>query len=597
MQRKLKNAKAEENANAESKPESKPEAKPHANAVAKQKAKRTRSNKGSAFAIVAVCALLIIIAIVTGFRMSVFLGSSQEMKNSVDAGALNVAKSVFELKTKPKASSSGYGYSDVTDSQQTISLANINRVWGKSFLVNANAEAMSQQGYGSAGNSPTDAFQNASTVNNDLYDLLTKKGNLAVYFNKLVSSKPAKLLGHGGSVSSGATDEWDSAALYRGEESNIELNDPQTIPTGINANLHTKNNQTYLQGYNPSEANGKHFCFVTFHANEASHLVSNSTFDQWKNVAVPNSTAMTLPNTFKESGQIAGQLQLAAAASAVANPMRSYELTIPHSFVAITLNSIATIRLDDGHGHVTTYPQMTYYSDTGTVQPFKSVDLEKKRYTFPYTSSKWLATSGLLSGYVSLGNELQPDNLWQAINALPGDHSAAITAILQRVKEFKPGYTQAELQNLLKGQHLINNGEDTVTYYIFPKYSTPDNTNAQVSVGTAGQLPSWLNKSASPEGSSKTIVKETTQRDKPNTAWSTINEGHYEIPMTPKPDWPSYSADVHRTAVSGTLSWQPGTGWNQCLGVLSIKRKTDVIFTGWPSRSSDYMDEIFGPVQ
>jgi len=558
-----------------------------------------RKNTGSAFAIVAVCALLIIIAIVTGFRMSVFLGSSQEMKNSVDAGALNVATRVFEIKTNPTASSSkhGLGYDDVTDSQRTISLANINRVWGKSFLVNANAESMSQQGYGSGGNSPEEAFQNAKSVNDELYNKLTNKSALSVYFNQLVSSKPAKLLGHGGTVTSANTSDWDSAALYRGEESNIEVNDPQTIPGGIAANLHSKLNRTFLQGYNPSEANGKHFCFVTFHSNEASHLVSNSTFDQWKNVAVQNSTVMALPNAFRESGQISDQIQLAASASAVANPMRSYELAIPHSFVAIKLTSIATIRLDDGHGHTTTYPQTPYYSDTGTLQPFKSVDLEKKRYTYPYSSSKWLGTSGLLNGYVSLGNELQPDNLWQAINALPGDHSAAISAILQRVKEFKPGYTQAELQNLLKSQRLVNNGEETVTYYVYPKYSTPDNTSAQVSVGTAGQLPGWLNTSASPEGSSKTIVKEQTQRDKPNTAWSTIIDGHYEIPMTPKPDWPSYSADVHRTALSGTLSWQPGTGWNQCLGVLSINRKTDVIFTGWPSRSTDYMDEIFGPVQ
>lgn len=558
-----------------------------------------RRNNGSAFAIVAVCALLIIIAIVTGFRMSVFLGGSQEMKNSIDAGALNVAKRVFELKTNPTGSSSkqGLGYDDVADSQRTISLANINRVWGKSFLVNANAEAMSQQGYGTGGNSPKEAFQNAKTINDELYKILTNTTALSVYFNKLVSGKPAKLLGRGGNVSSGDTAEWDSAALYRGEESNIEVNDPQTIPSGITANLHTKQNQTYMQGYNPSEANGNYFCFVTFHSNEASHLVSNNTFDQWKNVTVPNSTVQTLPNAFKESGHLTDQVQLAASASAVANPMRSYELTIPHSFVAISLTSIATIRLDDGHGHVTNYPPKPYYSDTGTLQPFKSVDLENKRYTYPYTSSKWLGTSGLLNGYVSLGNELQPDNLWQAINALPGDHAAAISVILQRVKEFKPGYTQGELQNLLKSQRLLNNGEDTVTYYIYPKYSTPDNTNAQVAVGTRGQLPSWLNTNATPEGSSKTIVKEQTQRDKPNTAWSTINEGHYEIPMTPKPDWPSYSADVHRTALSGFLTWQPGTGWNQCLGLLRIKRRTDVIFTGWPSRATDYMDEIFGPVE
>ena len=561
--------------------------------------KLMRNARGTTFAIVAVCALLIIFAILAGFRMSVYLGSSQEMKNSIDAGALNVAKRVFEIKTSATASNSkqGTGYDDVGDSEHSISLANINRVWGKAFLVNANAESMSEQGYGSSGGSPSEASNSAIQLNNQLYGMLTNTTALSVYFNKLVSGKPAKLLGKNGSVTAGDTDDWDSAALYRGEESNIKVSDPQTIPPGVTANLHTKLNQTFMQGYNPSQANGNYFDFVTFHNNEASHLVSNTTFDQWKNIAVSNSPAMTLPNSFKESGKITDQISLGAVASAVANPMRSYELTIPYSFVAISLTSIATVRLDDGHGHVQKSAPMPYFYDTGTIQPIKSVDLEKKEYKYPESLSKWLDLTGLLNGYVSLGNELKPDNLWQAINALPGDHSAATNVILQRVKEFKPGISLGELRLLLQSQKLVNNGSDTVTYYIYPKYTTPDNTDAQVAVGTKGQLPGWLNTSAVPEGQSKEIVKETTQKDQPNTAWTSIIDGHYEVPNKPKPSWPSYSSDAHRTAVSGTLSWQPGTGWRQCLGVLSINRKTDVIFTGWPSKSSGFMDQLFGSVQ
>ncbi len=563
------------------------------------KTKLIRNARGTTLAIVAICALLIIFAILAGFRMSVYLGSSQEMKNSIDAGALNVAKRVFEIKTSATGTNSkqGSGYDDVGDSQHAIGLANINRVWGKAFLVNANAQSMIQQGYGSSGGSPSEALTSAQMLNDQLYGMLTNKSTLSVYFNRLVSGKPAKLLGKNGAVTAGDTDDWDSAALYRGEESNIKVSDLQTIPPGVSANLHTKLNQSFMQGYNPSQANGNYFGFVTFHNNEASHLVANSTFDQWKNVAVDRSPAMTLPNTFKESGQISDQIALGAAASAVANPMHTYELTIPHSFVAITLTSIVTARLDDGNGHVHKAPPQPYFFDTGTIQPIKSVDLEKKGYKYPESLSKWLDVTGLLNGYVSLGNELKPDNLWQAINALPGDHSAATNAILQRVKEFKPGISLGELRLLLQSQKLVNNGSDTTTYYIFPKYSTPDNTDAQVATGTQGQLPSWLNTSASPEGQSKEIVKETTQKDQPNTAWTTIIDGHYEIPSKPKPSWPSYSSDAHRTAVSGTLTWQPGTGWRQCLGVLSIKRKTDVIFTGWPSKSSGYMDQLFGSVQ
>lgn len=553
-----------------------------------------RKISGSTLGIVAVCALIIIIAIVAGFRLSVWLASSQEMKNSVDAGALNVAKRVFEIKNDPGQNE---GFDDVADSQKAIGLSNINRVWGKAYLVNANAEALVRDGYGPVGPAPEIAFQRAKLVNDRLHGRITNNSVLSTYFNKIAGAKPAKLLGEQGAVSAGDTSLWETAAVYRGEESNLLVSDLLAIPPGLKANLHTKDKVTFMQGYNPTMANSKYFGFVTFHANEAPHLVSNSTFDQWKTAPVGNSPARVLPNAFKESGQIDGQVSLAATASAVANPMRTYLLAIPHSFVKITLSSKATIRLDDGFGHVNMYQETPYFHNTGTIQPFKSVDLEAQRYQYPQSGKSGLRVTGLLSGYVSLGNELKPDNLWQAINALPGDHAPAIDLVLQRVKQFKPGYSQSELKKLLESQKLVNDGTSKVTYLIFPTYGTPDNTDPQVKIGTIGQQPKWLSPEKGPDASkSKVIVREITQKDEPNKAWSTIIDGHFELPNKPRPEWPNYAADAHRTALSGTLSWQPGTGWEQCLGELSIDRKTDVIFTGWPTQSVDRMNDFFGPV-
>lgn len=562
------------------------------------KEKLIREKRGATLAIVAACALLIIVAIVAGFRLSVYLGSSQEMKNSVDAGALNVAKRVFEIKVHPYETSvkRELGYEDCLDSDQGIGLANINRVWAKAYLVNANAQAINDQGWGPAGNGAEEAWRKAKKINDDLYGLLADKASIYVYFNKLISGKPAKLLGKNGGVSAANTSEWATAALYRGEESNILVNDLDAIAAKVGVNILTKDNQNYMQGYNPSAVNGHTFGFVTFHSNEAPHLVANSTFDRWKKVAVPNMPAETLPNAFKETGQISEQPPLGATASAVANPMRTFEMTIPHSYVAINLTSIARIRMDDGHGHMDAYPDKPYYADTGTIQPFKSFNLETKQYNYPQTFNRWLAVTGLLNGYVSLGQELQPNNLWQAINALPGDHSDAINKIVQRVKEFKPGFSRNDLQKLLQAQPIINSGMATTTYFIYPHYTTPDNTDAKVKVGIIGQLPTWLTPSAAPEGQPKIILKETTQKDEPNKAWSNIVDGQFQIDK-PKPQWPNYSTDVHRTALSGVIAWQPGTGWGQCLGVLSINRQTEVIFSGWPPQSAPFMDQVYGQVQ
>ncbi|HEY9715508.1 MAG TPA: hypothetical protein V6C72_18685, partial [Chroococcales cyanobacterium] len=300
--------------------------------------KRRRAS-GATTALVVACTLLIILAIVAAFKLSVYLGSSQEMKNSVDAGALNVAKRIFQIKVSPPNTNGPYGYGDVADSQQMIGLSNINRVWGKAYLVNANAQAMAQQGYGSGGNGPAQAVQDAETINNALYGMVTNKAAIYTFFNQLVAGKPAKLLGTQGNVAANDTSDWATGCLYRGEESNLQVLDAMTIPPNVTPNLFSRFGQSYLQGYNPSVANNYHFCFVTFHANEAPHLVANSTFDQWQKATVSNTMVSPLPNAFKESGEVNGTPSFIATASAVANPMRTFTLAIPHSYVMITLTS------------------------------------------------------------------------------------------------------------------------------------------------------------------------------------------------------------------------------------------------------------------
>lgn len=506
---------------------------------------RSRSRRGASMGMVVASAFVLLVVGVAAFQMSIWIGGSRELRHSVDAAVLNVSKRACEDKVQCGV---GSGYNDVADSTGMVGLSNINRVWGKAYLINANAESMQKTGTGT-GTSAQDgqqAYLQAQTLNDNLYNILTSKASADTHFTQIAQNKPTKLLQGTNQVVTSKNSTWSYAWIYRGEESNISV-DTAAIPPGINPNYLVQNGTTYLQGYNSMKANGEQFCLTTFHANEPPHLVTETAFAQAK-AAVANAHN-PIPNAFQESGQVQNsQVPMTASACAAANPMRGFSLAIPHSYVTIQIKNVASWIVQGS-----LYTTLPYYPLEGTVWQVKNYKIKKPG-------------QGIENGYVSLGNEYSPANLNQAFNALPADHTIVYNTLLQRIKEFCPGYTKAQLVALLSGMP-YNNGD--TTWYIYPVYTQPDLSDPKVAITVAtGQLPGWLVPQA-PDGAQVSLMIEPPQNNQPNYCWSDIRKGPYKT-------------DQHSTVEGGTITWQPGTGFNQNLGTIGFQRNTTITFTGLP---------------
>ncbi|MBI2809562.1 MAG: hypothetical protein HYX67_01845 [Candidatus Melainabacteria bacterium] len=521
--------------------------------------KLIRAKRGSTLGLVAMCTLLIIIALGAAFQLMIYLGSSQELKNSVDAGSLNVAMRASEIRVPaPRVS----GYDDVADCNGRVGLSNINRVWGKAYLINANAQDMGNTGYsnGDVSASSKSAYDLATRLNDQLYNALTSGASADVHFNQIATNKPAKLLKTGGDISSSHEVDWATACVYPGEESNISF-DPASLPPGTVPNQIKMNDKTYLQGYNGMDADGRKFCFSTFHSNEAPHLITVGTFEKAKNGTI-NSATRPIPNAFKAAGQINGNLPLNASAAAVANPMLTYQLQLPRSFVEIVITNYCT-----GKVQAVNLKPIWYSPSTG------------KKRMWPTMIELKPPGEGKLTGYGILGQEYRDLTLWGAIHALPGDKTAVMAKLLQRVREMRHGYTDTQLKMLLQKipfpetaakfhGYIYCNDSCNVAANQLPELQYgmhwEDDNGGLYSEGMPAFIPDDAESLA--EGNSQDVGAEQAQASQFNVPYSTI--------IGP------YPTDVHTANEYGVVSWKPGTGFNMNLGVMTITRTTNLFFSG-----------------
>lgn len=507
----------------------------------RKRPRRIRENKAASLLLIALAALLLTALGVGLFQLAMLLGGSRQVRNTTDASVLHIARRISDIRvgTQP-------AYSDVADSNGQVGVSNINRVWGKAYLISANIDEMSkngQLGNGTAQGNGETAYQVAKNINDELFDSVACSNTHGQMFQELSVRRQASMINAGMGVDKSKLTSATTALVDRGDESNLIFN-PAQLPAGATANGVQKGNNTYMQGYTPFKANNKTFCFTAFHAGEMPHLIADTYFDQNRTDTNPIGDAPTaIPNAFRFAGEAGnGQLGITAMASAVANPMRHYSMAIPHSYITIFVVNQAVWYLDNKVVNSTTYKcEAGQQPQHGIVQ-------------------KEGANGKKIDGFAQLGLEYSKGNtILQIINALPGDHTPAMGKMLQRIQEIDPNFTMNRLQTLLQQAY----DPAATRYYIFPVYSAPDNSDPQIKVmSDLGSLPGWLAKNG-PEGSPKLLMSENTQFDTPNYCWQE-------------------PAGKHHTEVSGSINWQPGTGFTQSLGELSINRRTDVYTSSTP---------------
>lgn len=487
---------------------------------------------------IAGAAFLLAGLIYLGFQYALLTGGSREVRNGVDAAVLNLSKRICDVKVKPSS------YVDCADSSGLVGVSNINRVWGKAYLISANVDEMTMENVstGEAVRAASSAYDDAQAVNDELRATITNKQTLDTLFKHLGNKRGAPLIGAQG-LTTNAETLYPNALVDRGAESNLSFN-PAGLPRGANPPKLCFGEKNYLPGYQTFSANNRKFCFTPFRIGETPHLIADSNFSQNRSDSHPlGDFATPIPNAFQGTGTAFGSgTALAAAASAVVNPMQQYQMTIPHAFIRITFSAISKWTIDDKEVR----PPIPYNANSGKVTGIKDYRLKN--------------TNRLLTGWANLGTELKKPTLMAVLTAVPGDKEAALQRLVQRGQEIDPSFSMGQLQNLLNKQKT----DPTVkSYYLFPRYSSPDRTDPTLDMGSAaGGLPDWLATQATAEGADKEVVKETDpHRDYENTFVYIINGS---------PDCPKW------LEITGTWVWRPGTGASQCLGTLYVNRLTTV---------------------
>jgi hypothetical protein len=512
-----------------------------------------KRERGATLALVVICAFVLALIVVAYFQLSLFFGGSKEMRNTTDAGALNVGKQVFTLKTSPQGGNEQQ-FDDTRDTSGQFGLSNINRAWARALMANINVAAMSSEGTwtGNASAHADSLYNAAQSISNRVADKVKDENNLHQFFENISSKNTLRMIGKNSTTKALPGQDWRTSLVDRGIESNIIIKQEQ-IPEGFNfSDLETKqasDNKTYLAGYKPMSVNNHNFTFVPFKVGERPHLISKNTFDtntagsnpmpQWNNA---------VPNAFSVRGESQGQqgpLTHGAVSYVQTNPQRQYNLSVVHSFIRIKFED------NEGHWHLNGIPvsDITYGFHT------------EQKNTIPYDVG-----TGTLTGYASLGNEYIPPTLEKAIYALPGNHAEVTKVLLQRCREMKHDFTSGELTALLSSQPFLP-GEQEYVIFGTGNYASNEYTLMVSPKSAANAMAPWLNVNESADGSERNSIATEHSFGAPNFVWQVLAG----VGCKPGPFW---------TTMDGKLHWAPSSGYNGCLGQLRIERETDMYVNG-----------------
>jgi hypothetical protein len=508
------------------------------------KTRKQRSTYGASLYLIIACGFGLVLLIYALFQLSMIMGGSRQVRNAVDAGALNVSKRMMEIRVPVDPN-----YADVADTNGKVGMSNINRLWGKAYLINANIEEMqkSQQlGPKASGNGDT-SYQIAQRLNDALFAEIASTKNQDIYFHQMAGRRTASLINPGMGIDKSKATTGSIALVDRGDESNLTMT-PSQLPDGIAVTKVDRGDKSYMAGYVPMTANNKKFTFTTFHEGEQPHLISDAVFDKNRaDVAPVGDNGTVIPNAFRQFAEASnGQTGVSAVASAVANPIRTYAMTIPQSYITIKVKNTSLWLVDKKF-----VKKIDYKCKPETVHGLKDYQTDTR----------------VINCFADLGGEYKTgNNIMAIIKALDADYKPALKKLLQRIQGMDPKFTMARLTKLLEEQLY---SEDVGMYYIFAKDDSADHTDPQITIQPdTGALPPWIDPKKQDEdldGLIKDLVKEPMTTDQ-------FAHARQSPGGTPQP----------YAETNGVMLWRPGSGFTKAVGYLFIQRLTTLYYSSKP---------------
>jgi len=535
------------------------------------------------------------------FFLSLYLGGNNEIKNAVDAGTLNLGKEVFTQQpfkvTLPPVGLQAQ-FQDVSTGGQ-IDLGNINALWGKMLLIQANAQDMQDHGVTGSANAHADQmFLAAKEISDDLAKKLNDESLQYPVFESIAGQNSVRMLGgNAKTVALHEADGWTTSLMDRGEVSNLTMN-TAALSDAANQALQTKNGR--LLGYTPISIGGKTFCFVPFADKQRPHMVSKGEFEanRFENKGLNADWGLPVPNAFSCFGQTVNNHQYGEKARSfvLSNPQKTFKLALPHSFIHIKLedNTVTwllnspTPPLADAFNQLQSDVEIwnVFHGDD---DDFSSPNLALEQYnsTYPYrldlssrSGSPVSAIFGtLMAQNVPLGKEYM-DPIPSLESALFGGVLEAgnvdnmkkvlVQRINQMITDDSVTFTTADLEDLLDDP--LTGGWlqlDIQDYYI---YSTNGKDIKVAPKAQAIAQAPWLVPMIDhePDGGSAQLVHLSS--DLP------LAPGQVIVVPDPfcSPYFPPFG-DLHVTIDD---TWQPGSGYDGCLGKVTVKHHTDAYLWG-----------------
>lgn len=514
--------------------------------------KSARRETGSSVFLIALFALVLVALVWVGFEYVMMLRHSRQARNTVDAAVLNIAKRAPESRIPCDVL-----YNDVADSDGKVGLSNINRVWGKAYLINANVQDMRDEEVASddAVSHADTAYKIAEWMNNRLQAKLYDQHTLNVYFQQTSGLRKGEQTEE---MKLSTEEGYKGAFVGRGGSSNLDFKQEQ-LPGKVHAEeSRAFDGSTSMKGYSPFQTNNKNFCFVSFNKNESPQLISDSQFAQNRSDTQPiKGAGNPVSNAFCATGIITGKngASYKASAAGLANPQNRFTLALPRSYIIVQFRNRAKWYFENK------WVNETSYGFSPEVQNGLPLYENKMFVGKPFTKG-----GGYIDGWASLGNEYKDANLSKSLEISPAGKKLAMEKMLQRIREIKADFTMADLLRLFASEVVVPHA---AKYYIYPVYQTKDLSDPEI-VMTADldDLPKWMDADSRPEGDHKIVNDGEVSIDSPNYCWGERVMGGM-----------GGSGGVdHWTEVSGKVWWKPGTGYGQCLGEMRYEHLTEIFF-------------------